>query len=255
MQNQHSRMSPSSAERIINCPGSVKLCEKYGVDKTSKHAKQGTLAHHLAKVVLTSEPNAFYYTRHPLPPDEETEGLDVKVTEEMAQHVQDYVDYVVDIKNDMLTRFGKLLTLFAVEKRVASDLHSEAYGTSDNLTGAHFGPLHVVDFKYGVSPVNAAQNKQLMLYSSYAMRTYGDFDRVYLHIFQPRAKRKKKIDVWATTPRTVLSFEKYFVRVMKRAEKKGAPLKAGSWCFWCSAQPKCPKHKKRRIDRAKEAFL
>lgn len=50
----HARLSPSSAERWMTCPGSVKLAE--GIeDKGSSYAAEGTAAHELAEHILRGE--------------------------------------------------------------------------------------------------------------------------------------------------------------------------------------------------------
>lgn len=49
----HAKLSPSSAERWMSCPGSVALCEGKD-DKGNQFAHDGTTMHHFAELCLTN---------------------------------------------------------------------------------------------------------------------------------------------------------------------------------------------------------
>lgn len=51
----HAKLSPSSAERWMNCPGSVVLSEGMP-DKTTQFAEEGTMAHAVAEAMLLGNP-------------------------------------------------------------------------------------------------------------------------------------------------------------------------------------------------------
>ena len=51
----HAKLSPSSAERWMSCPGSVALNEGKD-DKGSSYAAEGTAAHELAEKILRGIP-------------------------------------------------------------------------------------------------------------------------------------------------------------------------------------------------------
>ena len=54
MPNQHALLSPSSSERWLHCPKSVRLSEQFE-DTTSVYASEGTEAHALCEhLVLTA---------------------------------------------------------------------------------------------------------------------------------------------------------------------------------------------------------
>lgn len=253
----HSRMSPSAASRTMNCPGWVELYETHGgIDSSSEAAKQGTLAHHAGKVCLLTGKDASYFIKRPLPADEEHDGLAQKITREMAEHVQGYVDYVRSIAEAVASHHGPEITLVKVEKRVgALDFHPDAHGTADAIIGAYFNVLHVIDFKYGVSPVKAENNDQLLCYAAYALHTFGDFARVQLHIYQPRRERKTPYSTWVTDSRFLRHFLKRNVAAMRAADKGGAPLKAGTWCWFCPVRTTvCPIQDEKRMDYAEEFF-
>lgn len=253
----HSRMPPSASQRTYNCPGWVGLAERTDAQGfESEAAELGTLAHHLAHVCLTSPPNAFYYTRHKLPPDEDYEGLDLKVTEEMAEHVQGYVDYVVNCQNAIRKHYGEVLFENYIEKRVkALRLHKDAHGTPDAVVGALFNELHIIDFKYGVAPVQAKENFQLLTYAGYAIEQYGDFDKISLHIYQPRIGRKDPVSRWTTNSRYVKDFLKRMIKKMKYADTSPDDYKDGPWCFFCPCkQNACPIMAEKKTDKAVEIF-
>ena len=53
--NTHSKLSPSSASRWINCPGSIKLIAQCPESETSVHAAEGTVAHDLGEQRVTNK--------------------------------------------------------------------------------------------------------------------------------------------------------------------------------------------------------
>jgi len=81
----HARLSPSSAERWMTCPGSVKLAE--GIEDTgSSYAAEGTAAHEMAERILKGAHG------------ESLIGLKaengVEFTEDMLTHVLNYTDMI-----------------------------------------------------------------------------------------------------------------------------------------------------------------
>ena len=67
MPGPHAQVSPSAAYRWISCPGSVALCKGLPDDEGSVYAMEGTIAHHMAELILTGQ--------KPEPDDAETEFL------------------------------------------------------------------------------------------------------------------------------------------------------------------------------------
>jgi hypothetical protein len=181
----HAKLSPSGAHRWLRCPGSVVLEAAYP-DTTSTYAREGTAAHELAAIVLeTDELNAQRYVDLQIEFDDHGEEVSWRVTQDMADYVDDYVKLVRELAE------GNMLL---VERRVPiSHLTGEtgATGTSDvvivDTTGRN---LTVVDLKYGMGVrVEAQENPQLMMYALGALHDYdvlGDFETVSMYIHMPR---------------------------------------------------------------------
>lgn len=223
----HAQLSPSSAVRWMTCPGSVALTKDM-LDTSSKYADEGTDAHELAALCLETNTDAVAYLGRVL-----TEGH--TIDDDMARHVQSYVQYVRD-----LAEGGALL----VEQRLPiGNLTGEkdAHGTTDALI-THPDELTVADLKYGMGePVQADNNPQLQIYALAALRQYElayDFKTVRMVIHQPRLGA---VSEWV---QTVEELEAFAVRVAESAqytEDPDAPLVPSTkGCRWCKAKATCP---------------
>lgn len=181
----HAKLSPSGAHRWMACPGSVVL-EAAFPDDSSIYAREGTAAHELAAIVLEGdEPNAQGYVGVKVEFDDHGEMVDWRVTQEMADYVDDYVKLVRDLAK------GK--TLYVESKVPIGHLTGEegATGTSDAvIVDVAERNLTIVDLKYGMGvTVDAMNNQQLMMYALGALEQYGvlcDFDTVSMYIHMPR---------------------------------------------------------------------
>lgn len=222
---EHSPIGASGAHRWMNCPGSVKLSAKLPPQPTSPKAEEGTAAHFLAEEVFKSQGKAHDFLGKMF------NGF--KVTRPMAKHVQQYVDYVLRVKNDVE---GEIF----FEKRFhLTHLHPLLFGTCDAIVFKD-DQLHVFDFKFGKSiAVEAESNEQMLFYALGAL-DLGDFKKIKLHIVQPRAKHSKgPFRTWDTDIDFLLKFSETLKEkaILTQADK--SPLITGAWCQWCPAEMIC----------------
>ena len=240
-QRAHSILGASSASRWMNCPGSVKANETAPPRKESEAAAEGTFAHEFFEKCLNENAPAKKFLG-------ETFGSKkFKVDDDMAKHIQSCLDYVNDIKtND---------TTMLVEQRFNLKAHELFFGTNDVILYEDFGDLHVLDLKYGVGvSVEVKDNYQLMYYGIGALEI-GDFDKVVLHVLQPRAFHPDgPMRKWETTVSHLREFEKKLVEGAEKTLEDNAPLVPGDWCRWCNNRPYCSEVQKQAQEIAKIDF-
>jgi hypothetical protein len=224
---QHSNIvGGSTAKRVINCPGSVKLVQKMPPQPSSSYADAGTMLHDVISRVLSDqsvEIGAFKYKDQVLT----QELYDEKITP--ALEALDEID-----------PDGKMV--YEVETRVGfGDLLPGVFGSTD-LVGRIDNRAVVLDWKFGDGVVvDAVENAQLMFYAAAAMRTESlawAFDgaaEIECIIVQPPVVRR-----WVTTTERIKAFEHELVMAVKTALRDDAPLAQGEHCRWCAAKPICP---------------
>jgi len=234
----HAKYSPSSAHRWMYCPASLHL-EAQCPQETSDFADEGTAAHALgAWCLLTNEQHAAIVTGECIH-DIIDESVDPKwiVTEEMADNVQVYIDYVRNQKGEKL-----------IEQRITFSEAigvPEQFGTSDAIVyDAETKTLTVIDLKYGAGvKVFAENNAQMMLYAVGAYETFAklcSWQIVYfkLVIVQPRMDH---IDEWECTPKDLGLFVDRIRDAVCTAESGRMEFDPQpNVCKWCRAKAICP---------------
>lgn len=254
----HSKLdSPSKADQTEECPGSVALT-MHLPDERSGAADAGTLCHWLSAEILSGTHgwqgvvDAADYLK--VFPDGGHECPDVspdlKVTQEMCDLVQYYVDYV--------RREAVGADLMYIEARVAMNealgVESGAEGTADTLL---FFPdmIKVIDAKFGYTPVSE-HTSQLKRYALGARETFGhicDAERFKLAICQPKLDfigelemTAAELDDYATTARETARNVRQAI-----AEQENPCMAEEEWaatwlnpgekqCKWCKAKAWCP---------------
>jgi hypothetical protein len=221
----HAKLSASGAHRWLNCLGSVEA-EKGFKGSSSAAAQEGTAAHELAEIVLLNGGNCHAHIGKPL-----IETDTYTVTEEMADYVQQYVDYVTATPGEQ----------FYEERVEFSEWVPEGFGTSDVISIDN-ETLHVIDLKYGKGlRVDADENPQGMLYALGAYSEYGmiySFKTVKIHIVQPRLDH---ISEWEISIPDLLKWGAWVSEQAQIIEEGGAPRSPGEkQCQWCNAKAVCP---------------
>lgn len=227
MPDTHALLSPSSSERWIACPPSVRMSEKFE-EKPSEYAAEGTAAHSLCEYKLRQilgceQPNI-------------RENLDY-YSEEMESCTDEYRNYILELLHT--SRSDKPL-MFVEQKIDFSKFVKGGFGTSDCII-IDSTTIHVIDFKYGKGvEVDAVNNTQMMIYGIGALEMFDgifDINRVVMTIFQPRLNNvstfetsKKDLYHWAFTvlqPAADMAYQGTGV------------IKCGDHCRFCKAKTVC----------------
>ena len=239
-EGDHAKLSASSAERWLACPGSVNASEGEP-NTTTFFAAEGTLAHYVASECLEKGIEPKYF----LGAQSEIEGHRVEVDQDMVEHVISYMDY---IKSHETETSETHIEVDVTDEMI--NLHSDFGGMSD-ATIVDLGDdpdmdvptLTVIDLKYGSGhEVDPTENKQLMYYGLGAYLKHfphRDYAQVKLCIFQPRISDPKPKEWLTDTNRLFEEFKDEIVTGAELTEIKNAPLNAGEHCTFCRAKHKC----------------
>ena len=227
----HAKLSPSSSDRWMACPASIRLSEGMP-NKSSAFAEEGTRAHTLAEQILTGE---F------IDPSEIEDG--------MLDNVLIYVDHIKALVD---------ATAGDLEIEVRVHVNEDIYGTADAIVWSeNTKTLYVRDLKYGAGlPVEVLDNTQLKVYALAALLTTGKKANVIdLGIVQPRCPH-------ADGPIRTLSYDAielidFWSDILEAAEKtksSDAPIVSGEHCRFCPAAPVCPEIKSKAQLAARNVF-
>lgn len=207
MPDAHSQFSASASDRWMVCPGSIQL-SKGKPDKVSQYAAEGTAAHTVAAWCLTEHKDAAAYLGRVI----EADGFSFTVDDEMAGHVQTYVDQVREYAKDADMHLTEVQVNYSEHLGVDE---GDGFGTSDTIIvkSAH-KLLQVHDLKFGRGDeVEATDNRQMRLYALGALsylQPFGleisDFERVLMVIHQPRVQTAPK--EWEISVAELLEFGK-----------------------------------------------
>ncbi len=199
----HAKFAPSAADRWLACGYSVKMAAFFP-NKETPATSDGVRHHAIA-----------------------------------AQHLLDNSDsanpqlqsYLKEVRSSQ----GELL----VERKVIM-VPGLCWGTSDVIVLGDRA-LGVYDLKWGVSPVPAVNNPQLLLYAFGALREFPipRNATVSLNIVQPRASSGWPVKTWLTTPDHILQFRPRLMAAIEEGLKENPKAVAGHHCYWCPAKLHC----------------
>lgn len=190
-EKQHARLSPSASKRWMTCPGSIRLSEEVkSEDKPTKYAAEGTVAHEIGEKCLLEgkEPRDFLGKVFTV------DGFKIKVTENMTNAVEEYVNYIIDhitnaeIQSD--TNVELQVEVWCSLKHL--DIPGLDGGTSDCiLINREHRYIEVIDYKHGQGvAVEVEGNTQAMCYGLGAISNMdvelGEW-QIINTIVQPRA--------------------------------------------------------------------
>ncbi|MGO4543254.1 DUF2800 domain-containing protein [Paenibacillus sp. 2TAB23] len=234
----HAKLSASGSERWLSCPGSVGLEALFPSESgSSVFAAEGTAAHELSEIHLAYLFNHITKAQHTKKLAAAKKGE--FYSQEMEDHVQTYMDVVIERINEARAKTPDATILFE-ERLDFSPWVPEGFGTGDVVIIAD-GTLEVIDLKYGKGvPVSAEDNSQLRLYGLGAINGFSflyDVQNVRMTIVQPR------LDSVSTEMLTTEALFKWAEDVVKpgadlAVSGKGDTV-SGDHCKFCKAKAVC----------------
>lgn len=236
--------------RWAACPGSVRLSA--GIENTSSsYAEEGSDAHALGALCLRKNDAPGFHIGKTIKED----GRDFTVTEDMAEAVHVYVDYVAET-------FERGDKMHIEHKFDLSRVHPGCFGTGDCVIWKPKQQLLIViDYKHGAGvPVEVVKagdvNKQLQYYGLGALVQLGyPAKRVRLVVVQPRCEHPDgPVRSYEMDAIDLLDFRADLIAAAKATEAPDAPLVPGSHCRFCPAAALCPALVKMAQDVAKLEF-
>lgn len=243
----HSALGASSTERWMNCPASVGLIAKLkdaGVitKSSSAYADEGSSAHELAEKCLLTNKKAKDFV------GTVEEKYNITVTDEMAEAVQIYVDYI--------RQQGEGKEVSIEERFQLVDIDPELFGTCDAAISEEFGTLEIVDYKHGRGiAVEAEENSQLMYYALGAA-IGGDYMDFKVTVVQPRCPHPDgPIRSWSFSAERLEEFKKELKKAVEATRSTKPEFKiTEKGCKFCDAKAHCPLQKSDMMEVAKSVF-
>ena len=231
----HTKLSPSSAHRWTRCPGSVREELKYP-DNSGPAALDGTRTHALLEMCLVTGMDPELMVGMTTSDDEGSYTIDA----DRAKRVKVAVDHVRDLGGEVTT-----------ERRVDPSrlVGRDDLGGTVDVTVIVGDTAHVIDYKDGITPVEAVENDQMIPYgigllAGYNLPINGDYPikRMVLTIVQPKLALKglPPITSWELSVESLLSRIGDIVVKAAATDAPDAPLVPGEkQCRFCKAKGGC----------------
>lgn len=245
----HAVLGASSADRWMNCPGSVHLSRGLP-DSPSEHAAEGTAAHELAEKCLTNgHASAEFYRGEIIPVDD----YSFEVDDDMIEAVDVYLAEIQKIRDEAPDLVEWVERRFSLE---ALQPPQPMFGTGDWVAYSRaLRRLWVLDYKHGRGKVvQFVGNPQLRYYGLGALITLPldlPVREVDLRIVQPRAGN---VGGEVIAAEQLLDFAGELMLAAKAVDKPDAKLAPGDWCRWCRAKAICPALKGQALAVAQAEF-
>ena len=252
----HARYSPSKLPRIIGCPGSTTVDQE---TESSIYADEGTQCHditagHLEKSEFSLDVN------HP--------GLLKFATEdriELADAIQDCLNYTFGL----ITKYSTHPAHMLVESRVSlhgfadildcKDL-ADVAGTADLIIMyPTIGELHVIDWKFGKGVEVFPSSEQLLAYGLGALKNpylMDKYNKVYLHIGQPRLYAGELFKVHETVPADLYDWAALtLVPALLACNELNPEFRpSDKACRWCAIKHNCAARHELALQTAQDVF-
>lgn len=228
----------------MNCPPSARL-EELVDQQTSEYAKEGTFAHALAELHISSYLENIAEAQ--FIKDLNKLKQDLFYSEGLMEYVQIYVDFAIEKINEARSITKDAITMVEM-KLDYSPWVPEGFGTGD-LVIITDDVLEVIDLKFGKETlVSAIGNIQMCIYALGAIQQFGrlyDIKLVRMTIVQPR------LDNISTDEIRIVELLKWAaaeVEPKARLAIKGeGEFKEGSHCRFCRIKSTCRERSKENM--------
>lgn len=258
---QHSSLvGGSTADRLLNCPGSYRaiLSLPPQPDVQSAAAAEGTHCHHVMDALMQAR-MADNSTN--LYEEAEVWLGDTFYDRELTQQtLEELIWPAIDAVEKLEIEYGRGFKVVGVEQVCEFPGVPTAFGTIDLVLQSATHVI-VVDYKFGAVDVPAVYtdddggerlNPQLIYYACAARHTRpGWFSKrrdIITAIIQPRCDPVLRHTHIFTTELDM--FAEDIVNAVSKALTRDPDLKRGDWCKWCPAKPVCPEWLKPMIEYA-----
>lgn len=248
---KHSLCSASSADRWLECPGSVGLSMTVPEPPTSSYALEGTKAHEFSETILHQWLKNNYTLEDEFLRQKREEGG------EMFDYVMQYVYACVE----EAMKFDGTPTI-RIEQRLAYCKDRDMFGTADFIaTGTMEGKSTgvIVDLKYGKGKKVKTEGNPQLAYYAVALRASSKkkLEQVRVRIVQPRIPdastlvtfSSAELDEWKTKLTKGADAALYMAAKITPPE-----YKMGAWCWFCPAKGVCPEMAKKLDENLAEQF-
>lgn len=231
-------MGGSTCERVINCPGSVRLSEKYPRQKASPAALRGTALHEVMEKLLKDELRL-----------SDVVGFTTKagylITQELfdAKVAPAYAAITAFIDNHCVD------TLW-IEPLVRFAQRPDVFGSIDVLGLTAHNEMVVIDYKFGDGVrVSPQDNYQLLFYAAAAYQdptlaeVFENAERLIVGIIQPTSSVIDPLQTYSYSepPKSLLTnFTTKIFGAIACIDLPEPIMQQGKWCRWCQAAPTCP---------------
>ena len=210
----HARLSPSSASRWMNCPGSIRLIGDTP-STAGPAAMMGTAAHKVIEFMLQNgktdasefqgyivqvhgpgtEESLIFAPGDPLALSEKPGWFAFPVNDQMVNGVQTMIDEVERVRGDMMEP-----TLYTERFLDMSWLDDRLGGTADvTLVDVFDDWIHLFDYKNGRVIVEVVDNEQMGNYAVGLLHEHPDKAGVVVHLVQPNASHEDGVIREAST--------------------------------------------------------
>lgn len=237
---EHSKLSFSSGKRWLKCTGCIELIAKHGVFTPNAAAQEGTAAHLVWEHQMAMA--GFFSKTHPR--DLQAQVGALNPTQYDIPAMIENSGYMFDLMKALIN--GREHRVLVEEQVRLEGLSDDLWGTADLIVHVYDDDgdeLHIVDYKYGRSPVPAVENEQLLLYLMGAIKRLGLSampDMMQIHIVQPRVS--PPIKSWVVKLDYLM--KEFLPRVqaaVKAIESGKTELVASAeTCRYCPAIASCP---------------